>query len=249
MQKHDRQCGLCRIELDNVAVRRGKNVLLGNVDLHIHCGELTALVGPNGAGKTTLLKAIMGIIPHDGTIRHLDAASKPLKSVKVGYVPQHLNMDEDTPLSVLDLVTAGATHFPAWLGSTRSTRAKARKLLSITRSEQLLERRLGALSGGELQRVLLAMALTPIPDLLILDEPISGMDQNGVDLFYNMVEELLKTHHMAILLVSHDFEMVRRHADRAILLRGGVLCEGKPDAVFASDEFAQVFGRMGGGAI
>ena len=137
---------------------------------------------------------------------------------------------------------------PSWLGPSREDKERARKLLSVTHVEGLINRRVGALSGGELQRVLLALALDPMPDLLILDEPISGMDQNGVDMFYNMVENLLRERHMAILLVSHDFDMVRRHAQRAILIKGTVLCDGTPDDVFASPEFISVFGRIGGGA-
>lgn len=249
MPIHEGHCSLCRIEMERVSVRRGRSVLLSDIDLHIHCGELTALIGPNGAGKTTLLKALMGIVPHEGGIVHLKSDGTPLRQVRVGYVPQRLDMDADTPLSVCDLVTAATGRFPAWLGATRRTRERARRILAATECEGLLERRLGALSGGELQRVLLALALKPLPDLLILDEPISGMDQNGVDLFYNMVENLLREHHMAILLVSHDFEMVRRHAQRVVLLRGSVLCDGTPEEVFASDEFAEVFGRMGGAAV
>ena len=249
MPMHEGHCNLCRIEMEHVSVRRGHSTLLSDIDLHIHCGELTALIGPNGAGKTTLLKALMGIVPHEGEIAHLRADGKPLRQVRVGYVPQRLDMDADTPMSVCDLVTAATGRFPVWLGATKATRARARRVLAATECEGLLERRLGALSGGELQRVLLALALEPMPDLLILDEPISGMDQNGVDLFYNMVGDLLREHHMAILLVSHDFEMVRRHAQRVVLLRGSVLCDGTPDEVFASEEFAEVFGRMGGAAV
>ncbi len=246
MPIHEGKCDLCRIEMDNVCVRRGHSVLLKDINLHIHCGELTALIGPNGAGKTTLLKALMGTIPHDGSIVHLKHDGSKLTGVRVGYVPQRLDMDTDTPISVIDLVQAATGGRPAWLGASRAQKESAKKLLSVTHVENLLDRRVGALSGGELQRVLLALALDPMPDLLILDEPISGMDQNGVDMFYSMVENLLKKRHMAILLVSHDFDMVRRHAQRAILIKGTVLCDGTPDEVFASSEFISVFGRIGG---
>lgn len=248
MPTHEGKCDLCRIEMDNVNVRRGHSVLLRDINLHIHCGELTALIGPNGAGKTTLLKALMGIIPHDGNIAHFKHDGSTLSQVRVGYVPQRLDMDVDTPVSVMDLVQSAIGGRPSWLGSSREDKERARNLLSVTHVEGLINRRVGALSGGELQRVLLALALDPMPDLLILDEPISGMDQNGVDMFYNMVENLLRERHMAILLVSHDFDMVRRHAQRAILIKGTVLCDGTPDDVFASPEFISVFGRIGGGA-
>ena len=240
---HKHKCNLCRIEMEHVSVHRGGQTLLSDVDLHIHCGELTALLGPNGAGKTTFLKALMGIIPREGSIVHLNEEGKELSSVRVGYVPQHLDMDRDSPVSVLDMVTSATSRFPAWLGSTKATRRRAEELLRVTDCERLAKRRVGELSGGELQRVLLAMALSPMPDLLVLDEPVSGMDQNGVDMFYDMVSDLRRSHHMAILLVSHDFTMIRRHADRAVLLHNRVLCDGTPDEVFASPEFEKVFGR------
>ena len=242
MPMHEGHCNLCRIEMEHVSVRRGHSTLLSDIDLHIHCGELTALIGPNGAGKTTLLKALMGIVPHEGEIAHLRADGKPLRQVRVGYVPQRLDMDADTPLSVCDLVTAATGRFPVWLGATKGTRARARRVLAATECEDLLERRLGALSGGELQRVLLALAINPAPDLLVLDEPVSGVDQNGMQLFLDTVLRLRQTHHMAILLVSHDLHLVREYADHVVLLDKTVLCQGQPGVVFDSPEFERVFG-------
>ena len=161
MPTHEGKCDLCRIEMDNVNVRRGHSVLLRDINLHIHCGELTALIGPNGAGKTTLLKALMGIIPHDGNIAHFKHDGSTLSQVRVGYVPQRLDMDVDTPVSVMDLVQSAIGGRPSWLGPSREDKERARNLLSVTHVEGLINRRVGALSGGELQRVLLAR-LAPI---------------------------------------------------------------------------------------
>ena len=117
-----------------------------------------------------------------------------------------------------------------------------------THCEQLAARPLGALSGGELQRVLLALALTPQPDLLILDEPVSGVDQNGLEAFYQTVDELKHKNHMAILLVSHDLGVVEHYADRVVLMQGTVIKQGSPEVVFDSPEFEQVFYAKGGRA-
>ena len=135
-----------------------------------------------------------------------------------------------------------------FLGPDKKTRAKVSEVLSRTHCEKLASRPLGGLSGGELQRVLLALALSPQPDLLLLDEPVSGVDQTGLESFYQTVDELKRKNHMAILLVSHDLDVVRRYADRVVLMQGTVIKQGKPDDVFDSEEFAQVFYARGGRA-
>ena len=239
--EHAGHCGLCRIELKDVSVTVGGEQLLKDVDLHIHCGELTALVGPNGAGKTTLIRALLSQLPYSGAIRHMDALGRDFPKVKIGYVPQQLPFDKDMPVTVCDLITSTLTKRPVWLGISKKCREQAMEALRAAQAEKLIDRRLGALSGGELQRVLLAMALLPLPDLLVLDEPVSGVDQNGLSLFLQLVCRLKEQHHMAILLVSHDWELVRRYADRAALLEKSILYDGTPDEVFASEEFRRAF--------
>ena len=220
-------CKLCRIEVDHLSVSAGRQQLLRDVNLHIHCGELTALIGANGAGKTTLIRALLGQVEYKGVIRHLTTDGRPAADVRTGYVPQQLEFDRSSPVTVTDFMAAS---------------------LSRRHCEKLCRRPLGALSGGELQRVLLALALTPQPDLLILDEPVSGVDENGLESFYQTVDELKRTNHMAILLVSHDLDVVRRYADRVVLMQGTVVRQGDPETVFDSDEFAQVFYTRGGRA-
>lgn len=248
MPTHEGKCDLCRIEMDNVNVRRGHSVLLRDINLHIHCGELTALIGPNGAGKTTLLKALMGIIPHDGNIAHFKHDGSTLSQVRVGYVPQRLDMDVDTPVSVMDLVQSAIGGRPSWLGPSREDKERARNLLSVTHVEGLINRRVGALSGGELQRVLLALALEPMPNMLILDEPLSGVDVEGMALLMDMLDEIRHKFDLSILMTTHDFSMLERYADRVVLLRERVLRAGTPQEVLSSDEFAQVFHMRGGSA-
>ena len=237
----DPQCSLCRIELDKVGVIAGGEVLLSDISFHIHCGQLTALVGPNGAGKTTLIQALLGQRPHTGQIRHVDAEGHDFPAPRIGFVPQQLPFDREMPLTVRDLMAASLSRRPVWTGVGKKTRAQVLKALSETQAEGLADKRLGTLSGGELQRVLLVMALCPLPDLLVLDEPVSGVDQNGLSLFLQTVSALRKSHHLAILMVSHDWDLVRRYADTVILVRQKVLRAGTPAEVFSSPEFESTF--------
>ncbi len=238
---HSDRCGLCRIELDHVSVTAQGDTLLQDVNLHLHCGRLTALVGPNGAGKTTLVRALLNQIPHTGAIRHMDDRERVLRSVRTGYVPQQLPFDKMMPVTVNDLIAASLTRRPVWLGVGKKTRQRVAEALALAQAERLQNRMLGHLSGGELQRVLLAMALTPTPDLLILDEPVSGVDQNGLALFLDTVEQLKRRHHIAILLISHDWSLVRQYADEMVLLNKTVLCEGSPETVFGCETFREAF--------
>ena len=138
------------------------------------------------------------------------------------------------------------TRKPVWYWPSKSLRPQIEKNLARVRAEHLIDRRLGALSGGELQRVLLALALDPLPDLLLLDEPVSGVDQNGLELFYEIVAELRAQEDMAIILISHDLNMVARHADQVVLLDRGVICSGTPQEVFRDRRTKEIFGMLAG---
>ena len=244
----DASCKLCRIEVDKLNVSFGAQQPLKDVSLHIHCGELTALIGTNGAGKTTLLRALLGQIEYSGTVRHLTSDGRPAADLRTGYVPQQLEFDRSSPVTVMDFMAASLSRRAVFLGVSKKTRAKVMAALERTHCASLCDRALGALSGGELQRGLLALALTPQPDLLSLDEPVSGVDQNGLEEFYQTVDELKRTNHMAILLVSHDLSVVERYADRVVLMQGTVVKQGSPERVFDSPEFEQVFYAKGGRA-
>ena len=241
MDRHEQNCGLCHIALENVGVVRDRQEILQRVTMHIHCGQLTALIGQNGAGKTTLLKALMREIPFTGKIRHEDHHGRDIPHLRTGYVPQHLDFDREMPATVQDFLASALTNKPVWLGIGKDTKKRVYEALASVKAEELLLSPLGKLSGGELQRVLLALALTPAPDLLVLDEPVSGVDQNGLALFLNTVLELRAMHHMAILLVSHDLSLVEKYADYVVLLDRQVLCAGSPGDVFSSPEFKRVF--------
>lgn len=234
-------CGLCCTKIENFGVKAGNTVILSDVNLHIHCGELTAVIGPNGAGKSTLLKALLGEVAHTGTLTFMQSEGTAAKAPVMGYVPQSLNLDSGSPTSVLDLFLSCRSSFPTWLWKPKKEVERIKIRLSKVKADHLLNRRLGALSGGELQRVLLALALDPVPEILLLDEPVSGIDQNGLELFYETVSALRKAYDLSIILVSHDLDLVKKYADRVVLLSGTVLKVGSPEEVLESESFYDVF--------
>ena len=240
-------CGhLCCTKVEDFAVSFGRAEIFSGVNLHVHCGQLTALIGPNGAGKSTLLRAILGEVPHKGRLSYTDAAGKRAGHPVIGYVPQYLRFDVSSPTSVMDIFMACLSHRPVWLFPTKSLRPRVLKSLARVRAEHLIDRRLGALSGGELQRVLLALALDPAPDLLLLDEPVSGVDQNGLELFYQLVAELRAEEDMAIILISHDLNLVAKYADQVVLLDHAVVVSGTPAEVFGDVRTKKIFGMLAG---
>lgn len=235
-------CGLCSIQMKDINVISGEDVLLDNVNLTFHCGELTALIGKNGAGKTTLLKTLLGERHYKGKISFTDHHGTVLPVPTIGYVPQHLDFDKSMPISVMDFIAAAKGGKPVWFGKQKKMKESIRKMLEEMECGYLAERRLGALSGGELQRVLLALATDPVPDLLVLDEPVSGVDVAGLDLFYKRVTELRDQQHMAVLLVSHDLGLIRKYADKVVLLDKTVVAEGDAEEVFRTSAFREAFG-------
>jgi len=240
----EQACGLCCTRLESFGVSMGKTEILSDINIHIHCGELTALIGPNGGGKTTLLKAILGEIPHTGSISFLDAREQKSRKPVVGYVPQRLDFDRGMPVSVMDLFAASLSRRPVCFGYSRKIRARVLAALERVQADHLLERRLGDLSGGEIQRVMLALALDPEPDLLLMDEPVSGVDARGRELFYKLVYNLRRQYDLSIILVSHDLDMVARYADRVVLLNRTVLSAGEPSVVLTREKLIQAYGQI-----
>jgi len=222
--------------IENLSVQRSGTQILKNVNLHIHNGELTALIGPNGAGKTTLFKALIGDIPYEGKFIYALPGRKSAKP-KIGYVPQKLDFDHSSPVSVMDLFAASLTKRPVWLGYGRKIKSKTERYLGIVQADNLISKRLGDLSGGELQRVLLALALHPIPDLLLLDEPFSAVDQSDSEGFYKLVESLVKQYDFAAIIVSHDLELAAKYSQRMIYLNKTVQSSGTPAEVFEDEKF------------
>lgn len=238
-------CGLHCLKINHITVRAGGEILVQDVNLHAHCGEITALIGRNGAGKSTLFKAILGEMPHKGDVvftGHNGTPSK--KKPRIGYVPQSLNVEEGSPATVLDVAVTYTSRYPAFLPIPRRLRGHIAAHFARFDADDLLDKPVGRLSGGEWQRVLLAIATRPHPDMLLLDEPVSGVDEAGLLRFYQLLEQLRKED-MVILLISHDLSFVRRHADRVVLLDREVLAKGAPSDVFGTPAFQQAFPKGG----
>ena len=240
--------GMCCLRLDRVGVNVGSADLISNVSFHLHCGEIVALIGPNGAGKSTLFKTILGQLPHTGVIDFQRSDGKKLRPV-IGYVPQSPTFDRGDPVSVLDYLAAAIGKWPVFLPIPTALADRVRSCLARTHSESLAEKRIGALSGGELQRVLMALALEPLPQILILDEPLSGVDVEGERQLLDMLDELRRSYDLSILLSTHDFATLEDYADEVILLKNTVLMVGQPRDVLTSYQFRDVFHlrKEGGG--
>lgn len=238
----ENSCGYCCTKISNISVKRGSKQILKDVSIHIHCGKLTVIIGKNGAGKSTLLKSILGEMPHEGSITFKNKNNEE-KKIKIGYVPQKLDL-ENSPITVYDMVASFSSNKPTFLFKSKKLYEKIKEHLKDFGADNLIDRKVNRLSGGELQRVMLGMAMMSKPDLLILDEPISGIDKNGKEQFYKKIYDLKKSNDMAIILVSHDFEYVKKYADDVILLNQVIEKEGTPDEVFKSKIFVDTFGEV-----
>ena len=235
----------CCLRIQDLSVQIGSDKILNNINMHVHCGEMVALIGPNGAGNSTLLKAILGQQDYSGVISFSVPGQRNRKA-KIGYVPQSPTFDPGDPVTVADLFACCMSKRPTFLGLSKAMRQKIANCLERVRAEELIDKRIGTLSGGELQRVLLALALEPLPNVLILDEPLSGVDAEGIESLMDMLDEIRKSYDLSIVMTTHDFDILPKYADQVILIDQGVLCNGTPDTVLGSEEFRCVFHRKGG---
>ncbi|MBQ6851636.1 MAG: metal ABC transporter ATP-binding protein [Oscillospiraceae bacterium] len=243
---HGGSCGhSCCLRIQNLSVAIGSDTILKDIDLHMHCGELVALIGPNGAGKSTLLKAILGQQEYDGIIS-FSVPGQRARKAKIGYVPQSPAFDPGDPVTVADLFACCMSKRPAFLGVSKTMRQKVLVCLERVHGEDLIDKRVGTLSGGELQRVLLALALEPIPNILILDEPLSGVDVEGIETLMDMLDEIRHSYDLSILMTTHDFGILPRYADQVALIDRGLITQGTPVEVLGSEAFRTVFNRKGG---
>ena len=218
------------IELIRVNVEFAKRRVLDQIDLEIAASEIVTLIGPNGAGKSTLVKVILGLIPpsHGQVLRHAN--------LNIGYVPQNLQFDHTMPLKVERLLSIAA----------RAPKSEIASALAIANATHLHQLFVQDLSGGELQRVLLARALLRNPQLLVLDEPVQGVDMTGQTELYNLISQIRDTQNCAILMVSHDLHLVMAQTDRVICLNRHICCSGHPAQVSNDPAYRELFGIRGG---
>ena len=232
------------IKISHLNKSFGEVKAVNDLSFRVKKGELFAFLGVNGAGKSTLLKAILGEVEHKGNIIFTDEKDNLTKKIKIGYVPQKLNIEKHMPTTVFDMFASCISYIPVFMKKDKKIYKEIKEHLKIFGVDRLIDKSIGDLSGGELQRVLIAMATKPIPNLLILDEPVSGIDKNGIRDFYQILNRLKAEYDMSIILVSHDLELANQYADRVILLDKEVIKEGTPQEVFESLEFKNRFGEL-----
>lgn len=245
---HGGSCGhSCCLRVEKMSVKIGGEHILRDVNLHVHCGEMVAFIGPNGAGKSTFLKAVLGQREYEGVIAFSEPGQRS-KKPRIGYVPQSPSFDPSDPVSVADLFACCMSKRPAFLGLGKSMRETVMECLDRVHGTDLIDKRVGTLSGGELQRVLLALALEPMPNILILDEPLSGVDVEGMETLMDMLDEIRQVYDLSILMTTHDFSMLRRYADQVVLVDHGIAASGTPEEVLSSEAFSRTFHMKGGRA-
>jgi ABC-type Mn2+/Zn2+ transport system ATPase subunit len=232
------------IEVRGLKVTLGDTQVLRGVDFHVPKGRIVALIGPNGSGKTTLLRCLLGLqTPGAGEIRLFGEKLCPALLRRVGYVPQRLSLDRSFVLSVREFLALKLRETRGWFWQPhRVTDAAMKATLEEFDVVRLLDRPIAGLSGGQLQRVLIAFSLLGNPELLLLDEPTAGVDTPGEHSFYELITEVHRRHRLTVVLVSHDLSMVFRHASRVYALNGVICCEGTPEEVMSADSLKQAYG-------
>lgn len=216
-----------------ICIRFGGDEVLHDISLGIEPGEIVTILGPNGSGKSTLLRALLGILPlSKGSITRAPG-------LRIGYVPQRLVIERTMPLSLRRFLSL----------PRRVTDARAEAALAQVGLEGKGRLQMAALSGGQMQRALLARALLSAPQLLILDEPTQGLDQPGEAAFYRLIEEVRAGTGAAVLMVSHDLHVVMAASDRVICLNGHICCQGTPQVVSTAPEYRALFGMGTHGAL
>ena len=221
------------ITASHICVRFAEDEILHDVSLTLAPGEIVTILGPNGSGKSTLLRALLGIVPvAEGRVTRAPG-------LRLGYVPQRLMIDRTMPMTVRRFLS-----LPTRVSDSAAEEALARVGMAGRGGDQMTQ-----LSGGQLQRVLLARALLGKPQVLMLDEPTQGLDQPGEAAFYRLIEEVRRDTGAAVLMVSHDLHVVMAASDRVICLNRHICCEGTPRVVSTAPEYRALFGLGTQGAL
>ncbi len=214
------------IKGDHISVNFGKQVVLADVSLHVDANEIVTIVGPNGSGKSTLVRVLLGLIkPNKGVVKR---SSK----LVIGYVPQKLKVDYPIPLKVERFITMAAS----------GGRQAFDKIATDLDIADILQSPIQRISGGEMQRVLLARALLRKPSLLVLDEPTQGVDIQGQAELYNLIGKIRNQRHCGVLMISHDLHLVMSATDRVVCLNHHICCSGEPESVALHPEYQKLFG-------
>ena len=214
------------VKLKNAGVHRSSKWLVRGISFEINQGQIVTLIGPNGSGKTTTAKMILNILNADEGLVTGNAN-------KMAYVPQKISIDWTMPLRVIDFMKL----------TSNLNNNQVNESLTMTGVDKLLYNQINSLSGGEFQRVLIARAIAKKPDLLVLDEPVQGVDFNGEIALYNLIKEISISLNCGILLISHDMHFVMSTTNHVICLNGHICCSGTPGSVVKNPEYIKLFGE------
>lgn len=228
------------VHFEDVCLRLGGNRILSNVNFMVDPGSIHCIIGPNGGGKSSLVRCLLGQMPHTGTIRIGWGTGQT-----IGYVPQSLDFDRTLPMTVEDFMAMICQNRPAFAGLGRKWRPVVQQALARVDMLGRRKRPFGALSGGEHQRVLLAQGLIPKPDLLVLDEPGTGLDKAGAAVMRELLAEL-KEQGVTILMIHHDLAEVRDMADAVTCINRNLLFSGSPELELTPEKILNVFSPAGG---
>jgi zinc transport system ATP-binding protein len=221
------------IDVKDLTVTLGGNAIVRNVTFSLDMGDVASIIGPNGSGKTTLVRAMLGLTQHTGEVL---LEGKPLRNqmARIGYVPQRFDFDRTFPLSVSEFLDLPVAH------PDESWREEVLREFSV---DVLLGKRLGTLSGGQMQRTLIAMALLKKPEILILDEPTSGVDLEGVASFYDLIRHINTEHRITVLLISHEVNMVSTTSTKVVCLNKDLISCGEPKSAMNPETLEKLYGQ------
>jgi len=224
------------LNVNGLTVVRNDHTIIENLSFTVEKGETMAIIGPNGAGKTTLLRAILGLIQYKGTVTWK-------KGTKIGYVPQRLFIDNDIPLTTKEFFEIKQKNTSKIMEVLEAVGLGGKSPGLKDTEKHILNNKLGNLSGGELQRVLIAWSLLGDPDVLLYDEPTSGVDIAGEETVYTMLEKLKKARDLTIILISHEIEIVRHFTTTVLCLNKEKVCYGAPREVITQETIDKLFGE------
>ncbi len=217
------------LEVEHLSVAFGKNEVLKDLTFSVRQGSTLAIIGPNGSGKTVLFRALIGALPHGGLVRWAPGT-------RIGYVPQKLDIERDLPITGRDFLQAKAAESRSRLGETSAA------LGLVNLSPQVASQRIGSLSGGQFQRLILAFALIGAPTVLLFDEPTAGVDEPGQERLYETIHRLQEDRGLTLLLISHELSLVNRYATNVLCLSRELPCYGPPDEIITPEIVEQVYG-------
>ena len=223
------------LEVENLDVSFDGQNVLENINFNLDKGDVLAVIGPNGAGKSVLFRALLDLIPYSGKISWQ-------AGLKIGYVPQKLAIERDLPITVVEFLGLKSPIKENMLQALSSVGINTGPEQEHHLEHHILNRRMGLLSGGELQRVLIAWSLVDNPDILLFDEPTAGIDIGGEETIYNLLHELQDKRNLTIILISHDLNVVYRYANSVICLNKQQVCFGEPHSVLNPDELSSLYG-------